>query len=61
MSEDRKEMEAAWVALLGAVKTWSKLYMDQWEMIKFPTEYGPVYVTITREPGGRDQDFFEEV
>jgi hypothetical protein len=36
-------------ALLKAAKRWSELHMDQWEKLKFKTEYGVVYLSLTRE------------
>ena len=34
--------------LVLAVDYWVSKYMDQWEKFKFDTEYGPIYVTISR-------------
>lgn len=35
-------------AMIAAIKVWA-VGMDQWEKFQIRTEYGPVYVTISRE------------
>jgi hypothetical protein len=37
-----------WSILVWSLKSWTNKYMDQWEKIKFDTEYGTIYVTISR-------------
>ena len=58
--EERKAVElAAWNAFVEGVKGWANVHMDQWEKIKFPSEQGHIYVTVSR----RDlyPDSFDEV
>jgi hypothetical protein len=42
MSEDE-----AWNALVAAAREWAN-HMDQWQKFKFETEFGTVYVSLTR-------------
>ena len=48
-----------WFLMIKLVKIWSTRYMDQWEKIKFDTNYGLIYLTISRQ----DQypDSFDEI
>lgn len=54
-----REEDAAWTALVASCHRWAWEHMDQWEKFKFETQYGTIYVTISRQ----DQypDDFEEV
>lgn len=47
MSKSKKTADTAWIRLVHAARDWAN-HMDQWERFKFPTEYGPVYVSIDR-------------
>jgi hypothetical protein len=42
-----EDADAAWDAFVNAAKAWAQ-YLDQWDKIKFQTEHGMVYVTISR-------------
>lgn len=43
----RKEEYAAWDKFVNAAQVYAK-HLDQWEKVKFDTEYGPVYLSISR-------------
>lgn len=45
----RVEEWLSWKLLNIALKWWARRYLDQWDKIQFPTNYGPVYVRIARE------------
>mgnify|MGYP003345632713 CR=1 FL=1 len=36
-----------WFLLVKFLKLYSYRYMDQWEKVKFDTDYGTIYVTIS--------------
>jgi hypothetical protein len=42
-----EDEDDAWDAFVNAAKAWAQ-YLDQWDKIKFQTEHGMVYVTISR-------------
>lgn len=37
-----------WVLMVWLVKRWANRYMDQWDKVKFDSEWGTVYLTISR-------------
>jgi len=45
---DPKTADQAFRTLVRAAYVWSQ-HMDQWEKIKFDTDYGPIYVTISMQ------------
>ncbi len=47
MSIDKTTADAAWSSFVEAAKNFAP-HLDQWEKIKFETDYGMVYVTISR-------------
>lgn len=38
-----------WYMLVKLLKYYGDNYLDQWDKIQFKTDYGPVYVSISRE------------
>ncbi len=46
-STNRKEEYATWDAFVAAAKAYAQ-HLDQWEKVKFDTDYGPVYLSISR-------------
>ena len=48
-----------WRLFIWSSHRWAAYHMDQWEKVKFDTEYGEVYLTLSR----RDEypDSFDKV
>lgn len=55
---ERREVDKAWGEFVAAAQAFA-VHLDQWEKIKFKTEFGMVYVSITREE--LYPDSFEEI
>ena len=47
--EEQKLTEEELKQMFSLLKRFSETQMDQWELYKFETKYGPVYVDILRE------------
>ncbi len=48
-----------WRTFIKAAHAYAEKGMDQWERVKFETEFGPVYLTLSRKPDYPDS--FETV
>jgi hypothetical protein len=47
----------AWQALIQAAYQWATQHMDQFERVKFQTDFGTVYLTIDRKGDGYPLSF----
>lgn len=51
--------DEAWQDFLRAAHRWVSRHMDQWEMVKFETEFGTIYLTLSHKSD--HPDAFEAV
>jgi hypothetical protein len=51
------DLDDAWQGLIQAAYRWATQHMDQWEKVKFQTEFGMVYLTIDRKGDGYPLSF----
>lgn len=41
--------ELAWRLFIRSAYRWATQHMDQWEQVKFQTEHGTVYLTLSHQ------------
>ncbi len=59
MNESQKLSESEFSEMLRLIHRFSVSEMDQWEQWKFDSEFGKVFVSITRQPSGPEEAYAE--
>ena len=46
------DINNSWQAFIKAAHFWASQHMDQWERVKFQTEFGTIYILMDRKGDG---------
>ena len=57
LKKSSPDIEESWQALIQAAHRWATQHMDQFEKVKFQTDFGTIYLTIDRKGDGHPLSF----